>query len=67
MLSMAKEIFTRKNFFESILAEDKFINFIKEMTKGYSRKVQYHNDLHGSDVFQTFNLILIEGKAQNVN
>lgn len=63
---MGKEIFSRKNYFESLFSENKFVNFLKELTNGYSRKVRYHNDLHGSDVFQTLNLILLEGKAQEV-
>lgn len=67
MQSIAKEIFTRRDYLDNLIPEDKFVNFINEMVKGYSRSVQYHNDLHGSDVFQTLNLILIEGKAQKVN
>jgi hypothetical protein len=66
MQSIAKEIFTRRNFFDYLIPEDKFDNFVNEMVKGYSRSVQYHNDLHGCDVFQTLNLILLEGKAQKV-
>lgn len=66
MQSMAKEIFTRRNFFDYLIPEDKFDNFVNEMVKGYSRSVQYHNDLHSCDVFQTLNLILLEGKAQKV-
>ena len=63
---MSKEIFTRRNFYEFLVPEDKFTNFVNEMVNGYSRTVQYHNDLHGSDIFQSLNLVLIEGKAQKV-
>ncbi len=66
MQSMANEIFTRRNYFDYLIPEDKLVNFIKEMVNGYSRSVPYHNDLHGSDVFQTLNLVLLEGKAQEV-
>lgn len=66
LISMATEIFTRKNFFEILIPEDKFENFIKEISDGYTRDVQYHNDLHAGDVFQTLNLILKEGEAQKV-
>jgi hypothetical protein len=66
LFSMASEIFSRKNFFESMIPEDKFTSFMKEITNGYSRKVFYHNDLHAGDVFQTLNLIICEGKMQKV-
>ena len=50
--SMATEIFSRRNYFDEFIDEEKFSNFIKEITKGYDRQVAYHNDLHAGDVFQ---------------
>ena len=30
--------------------ENRLVLFLNEIQKGYSTKVQYHNDLHGADV-----------------
>lgn len=66
LLSMATEIFSRKNFFDGFIDKVKFTNFINEITKGYDRKIPYHNDLHAGDVFQTLNYILITSEAKKV-
>ena len=66
LISMANEIFTRRNFFDVLIPEEKFGKFLKEITNGYSRSVKYHNDLHGADVFQTLNIILSEANVQKV-
>lgn len=36
--------------------------FLNEIYRGYRRDVQYHNDLHGTDVAQMANLFLTQGK-----
>lgn len=64
---ITNEIFTRKNFFDSLVDEKIFRNFIKTLTLGYSRKVPYHNDIHAADVFQTVNLMLEKGKLEQVS
>jgi hypothetical protein len=53
LLYMTYEVFTRMNFFDSILNENIYKNFIKRVIDGYNREVPYHNDLHAADVFQT--------------
>lgn len=51
---LSLEIFERLGYFEQrLLQEDKFRNFIKEITMGYDRNITYHNDLHAADVLQT--------------
>jgi hypothetical protein len=65
---MAYEIFNNNNYFDELIDEIKFKNFIKEITAGYDRKVRYHNDLHAGDVMQTTNIMLERGELiQNLN
>jgi hypothetical protein len=40
----------KANKIEDTIIKPKFFKFIKEVYNRYSRKVQYHNDLHGADV-----------------
>lgn len=56
---LSHEICNSLLFFEDLVNESKFKNFIQEITKGYYRSdVKYHNDLHASDVLQTlYNMI----------
>jgi hypothetical protein len=62
---MSYEIF--KPFIEtSMVEEDRFKNFITELTAGYDRKVVYHNDLHAGDVMQTLYVMILKGDIQNV-
>lgn len=64
---LSLEIFRNLNFFEEgILKEDKYINFIKEITDGYDRNVTYHNDLHAADVLQTSYVIIQKGSLKTV-
>jgi len=63
---MATEIFSRWDFFEGFISQDKFTNFIKEITIGYNRNIAYHNDLHAGDVFQTLNYMLVTSDAKKV-
>jgi len=39
------------------------ISFLYEISAGYLNEVQYHNDLHGSDVAQMVFIMLTEGKV----
>ncbi len=52
-LSLIGNYLFNKYNFVSIIKYDKFINWCKKVTAGYSRKNTYHNDLHGADVTQT--------------
>jgi hypothetical protein len=63
---MAYEIFNRYNFFEDLIDEDKYKNFIREIINGYSREVVYHNDLHAGDVLQTVYVMIEQGDIINV-
>lgn len=63
---ISNEVFSRKDFFDDLLEEKVFRNFITELTLGYDRKVLYHNDIHASDVFQTVNLLAEEGCIEQV-
>jgi hypothetical protein len=60
------EIFNKYNFFEEILNETKYKSFIDKITEGYTRDVQYHNDLHAADVLQTMFVMLEKGDLVNV-
>ena len=60
-------MFNRLNFFEKgLLKEDKYMNFVKEITNGYDRNVTYHNDLHAADVLQTTYVIIQRGNLTTV-
>lgn len=51
---VSSEIFSLSLYFEDMINEEVFKNFIEEITKGYFRdEVKYHNDLHAADVLQT--------------
>lgn len=51
---VSSEIFNLSLYFEDMINEEVFKNFIEEITKGYYRdNVKYHNDLHATDVLQT--------------
>lgn len=43
-----------------------FSKFIDEISVGYNRNVQYHNDTHAADVFQTVYSILCQSKIHEV-
>ncbi len=61
LLFVSNQILTKYSFLPNIIPEDKFRNFILEITEGYNRSVPYHNDLHATDVLQTTNLFIEEG------
>jgi hypothetical protein len=68
LITMATEIFSRRDFFfKGFIDQEKFTNFIKEITNGYNRNIPYHNDLHGADVLQTLNYIIITSEIKKVN
>lgn len=56
---IAYEIFSKNNYFDELIDEKKFKNFMEEISVGYDRKVNYHNDLHAGDVLQT-TFVMIE-------
>ena len=58
---ISREIFDSLYFFEHLIPENKFKRFITEITNGYSRDVQYHNDLHAADVLQTTFVLMEKG------
>jgi hypothetical protein len=64
---MAYEIFNRYNYFEELIDENKYKNFIREIINGYNRKVVYHNDLHAGDVLQTVYVMIEHGDLINVS
>ena len=48
-------IFKFLTFFEiGILDEETYFKFAENIAEGYPRNVPYHNDIHATDVFQTF-------------
>lgn len=63
---MTYEVFNRYNFFEELLDEKKYRNFIQEITNGYDRSVVYHNDLHAADVMQTVYVMIEKGNLVDV-
>ena len=48
----------------SIIDYEKFLTFMVQIYNKYQRSVEYHNDLHGSDVAQHCHFIL---KTQNLS
>lgn len=64
-LFLASEIFSSLKFFDSLLKESTFNNFLKHIIEGYSRKVPYHNDLHAADTLQTIFVMLDKGQLTN--
>jgi hypothetical protein len=63
---LSYEIFSREDYFDSLIDEDKFKNFINEIIKGYNRSIPYHNDLHAGDVLQTLYHVIVSGDLENV-
>jgi len=63
---LSYEIFSRKDYFQSLIDEDKFKNFINEIIKGYNRHIPYHNDLHAGDVLQTMYHVIVVGDLERV-
>ena len=55
------EIFNRYNFFEELVEEKKYKNFMDSIAEGYSRQIVYHNDLHAADVLQTLFVMIEKG------
>jgi len=51
-----------KYSFNSIIKKDKFNNWCKKITEGYTRKIPYHSDLHAADITQTCLIYLQYGK-----
>ena len=45
----------------TLINNDKLICFLNEISKGYRRDVEYHNDLHGADVTQMMYLFFKHG------
>ena len=48
----------------SIIKKDKFNNWCKKITEGYTRKNPYHSDLHAADITQTCLVYLQYGKIK---
>ncbi len=61
ILYMSFDVFSKLNYFDTIIKENKFKNFISSLINGYDRKIPYHNDLHAADVFQTTFVIIENG------
>lgn len=45
----------------SYIDQTRYAKFLTEISRFYRREVQYHNDLHGSDVAQQSNFFLTKG------
>jgi hypothetical protein len=60
-------VMSKYQFFNNLIPQEKFQSFITEIANGYDRKIAYHNDLHGTDVFQTVFLFLEKGELIMVN
>jgi hypothetical protein len=61
------EVLNKFSFFEEILDETKYKNFIDRIAEGYNRNVVYHNDIHAADVLQTIFVMLEKGQLVSVN
>lgn len=54
---MATSLLKHNNLLQTVDLH-KFLQFIAQIYNKYKRSVEYHNDLHGSDVAQHVGLIL---------
>jgi hypothetical protein len=63
---ISHEIFNKYNFYEEIIDERKYKNFIGQIADGYNRNILYHNDIHAADVLQTFYVMLEKGNLVDV-
>ncbi len=63
---MTHELFDRFEFFDELVDEQRYKNFISEIIAGYDRSIVYHNDLHAGDVMQTVYLMLEKGNIAQV-
>lgn len=61
LLYVSSEIFSLLNFFEDVIDEITFRNFLIEISDGYTRESPYHNDLHAADVLQTTFVMMEKG------
>jgi hypothetical protein len=50
---VSNQIMMKYGFFKEVVNESKFLQFIREISDGYTRNIPYHNDLHATDVLQT--------------
>jgi len=66
LFHVLNEIFNKYKFISDLLVEEKYINFVNEIIDGYNRDIQYHNDLHATDVLQTTHLILLKSNLAKV-
>ncbi len=46
---------------EGMVNNDKLSAFLGQIYKGYRRDVEYHNDIHGADVFEMTFFFLKQG------
>lgn len=61
LVTLSNMLFEKHNMFKTCkISKQKFLNFTKNVQEGY-KKVQYHNQTHGTDVAQTIYFFLIKG------
>ena len=65
LLSIGNHIYNNFSF-SFLIDSDKFNNWCKKITAGYSRKIPYHTDLHAADITQTCFIYFIYGKINNI-
>ena len=63
MIYVAHEIFNSLYFYEDVINEKVFRNFVMKISDGYNRDVKYHNDLHATDVLQTVFVLMEKGNV----
>jgi len=54
------------NHLQDTVDQKKYLNFVKSIYNRYQRGVQYHNDLHGSDVAQHVSYMLKQQKIKDL-
>lgn len=65
LVVMTEEIFNRYQFLDDV-NEEKLREFVSQISIGYNRDVQYHNDLHAADVLQTVFYLLYQSDLDKV-
>jgi len=64
MIYVAHEIFQSLYFYEHVINQKIYRNFVMKISEGYNREgVSYHNDLHATDVLQPVFVLMEKGNV----
>lgn len=62
LMTVSNAVFKRMDMFSSdLINENMLLDFVKEISNGYSSSVPYHNQVHAADVLQTCYVFINKG------